>query len=121
MPVGSDTRPCAPCRAVVSQSITPRHGVECPSAPWFRVSGRSWFERFSWRSPELTAQKQKPPAMLTRELPWVSTTAPGSPRSVAQNVLGDVLDTVPGLLDVGLCLLYTSDAADEEDSVDLGG
>src|SRR5664280_169270 len=55
--------------------------------------------------------KQKPPAMLTRELPWVSTTAPGCPRSVAQNVLGGLLDVGLGLLGLatGLEVLVASD------------
>src|SRR5678815_4168948 len=54
--------------------------------------------------------------------PPADLSSPGPHFKVSIGALGDRLDEYgPGLHDMSTCLLYTSDAADERSSVDLGG
>ena len=62
-------------------------------------------------------------AWLTQEIPWVMAPALLIATTAVISIISAVIrstDIASKAMVIG-CLLYTSDAADEEDSVDLGG
>src|SRR5674536_406150 len=70
----------------------------------------------TWAMPALTITRSTPPhvAAIARNAEvteWLSVTSSGTPTTRGPNSAASS----------ETCLLYTSDAADEEDSVDLGG
>src|SRR5665648_1086360 len=87
------------------------------------VKGADWFID---AAVSISIQTGIPKVIIGATLVSLATTAPEMSVSLMAAYAGHV-DVAVGnavgsaIANTGLCLLYTSDAADEEDSVDLGG
>src|SRR5665648_1144813 len=94
-------------------SLLPEHTHGWGGRPGLSVhrSGTAWSPRLSMQTVEVDGEPVSPGQVVQRGAATVSVVA------------RDEVAQIAVLLEIALtpCLLYTSDAADEEDSVDLGG
>src|SRR5664279_3210834 len=123
--------------AANSAAATPRQALVCPNPFIAQASGGDETESHSARAAD-QSPAPRPPAtpfpLPTRRSALASVESPGSApaalpgRDANESPAPRPLAAPPAppqpanaLVPHNACLLYTSDAADEEDSVDLGG